>query len=490
MSDHITPTSRAASFDPSRPAVVIEHLDVTDTEVVSEARRWSTGRRGATVATTGMGDADLGAFVIQAMAVGARAIAGAGSAQDTFELERLVAEVGTKTVESSTQAATATAKAAADAAEAMGKATEAARRAIADTEASTRKGMAETVAVSTKALRDEVERLVGGESPELLAKLGPVLDAAGRKMGEQAFEQTDKLLTKVTRQFDPADPTSPFAKQAAALAEQQKSLTASMDKNHLALVGKVDELAKAVEVQKAAHAAASRTASVTPLKGGTFESEVNAVMEGIAAGLGDEYAETGGVAGTIQRCFKGDGVLTVGAGQARVVLEMHDSTDARVWNDYLETSERNREASASIGIVRNAGQNKGQTIRVLGSRRVIVAFDPTSDDTDLLRTVVQLVRTSAIAASSRRDVEGLETAEENIQAAIELLGGINKIRKASGSVRKSADTIDKECNTVQTGITRHLGVALDALTGVALEAVELDAEATASGLDGSASGAA
>ena len=297
MSDHTTQAPRAASFDSSRPAVVIEHLTVTDTEVVTEARRWSTGRRGASVTASEMGGADLGAFVTQAMAVGARAIAGAGSAQDTFELERLVAEVGTKTVESSTSAAEATAKAAASAAETMGKAAEAARKAIAETEASTRKGFAETVEVSTKALRDEVERLVGGESPELLAKLGPVLDAAGRKMGEQAFEQTDKLLTKVSRQFDPADPTSPFAKQAAALADQQKSLTASMDRHHLALVGKVDELSKALEVQKAAQTAAAKTASVTPLKGGTFEAEVNTVMDHIAAGLGDEYADTGGATG-------------------------------------------------------------------------------------------------------------------------------------------------------------------------------------------------
>ncbi|WP_404386639.1 hypothetical protein LL946_08720 [Knoellia locipacati] len=480
------PTPHSASFDPSQPAVVIEHLALTDSEVVAEARRWSTGRRGAAIAALEMGDADLGSFVTQAMSVGARAIAGAGSAQDTFELERLVAEVGDKTVASSAEAADATAKAAADAAETMGKAAEAARKAIAESEASTRKGFADTVAVSTKALRDEVERLVGGDNPELLARLGPVLDAAGRKMGEQAFEQTDKLLAKVSRQFDPADPTSPFAKQATALAEQQKALTASMDKNHLALVGKVEELAKAVEVDKAARAAVVRTASVTPLKGGTFESEVGAVIDHIAVGLGDEYSDTGGIAGTIARCKKGDGLLVVGAGQARVVIEMHDSTDGRVWNDYLDEAERNREAVASIGVVRNTGQNKGQTIRVLGPRRVVLAFDPASDDSNLLRTVVQLVRTSAIAASSRRDVEGLETAEESIQAAIALLEGINTIRKASGSVRKNADLIDKQCNSIQTGITRHLGEALDALAGVAMEAVEGDASAP----DGSAQGAA
>ena len=496
MSESITKDAAAkaahrATFDPAGPAVVINHLTVTDAEVVSEARRWSTGQRGATAAVDAIGDADLTGFVTQAMAVGARAIAGAGSAQDTFELERLIAEVGTRTVESSSQAADATAKATAGAAESMGKAAEAARRSIAESEAAARKGFAETVEQSTTALRGEVARLFGGENPELLAKLDPILDAAGRKMGEQAFEQTDKLLAKVSRQFDPADPTSPFAKQAAALADQQQALTASMDKNHLALVAKVDELATAVEVQKAAQSATARTASVTPLKGATFEDEVGAFMQQIAAGLGDEYVETGGFAGTIARCKKGDGLLSVGVGPARVVVEMHDSTDGRIWNDYLDEAERNREAQASIGVVRTPAQNKGQVIRVLGQRRVIVAFDPSTDDADLLRTVVQLVRASAIAAASRRDVEGLATAEEHIQKAEVLLAGINKIRKASGSVRKSADLIDKECTSIQTGIGRHLNEALVALGGVAVEVIETEAtDAVTAGEEPSEHGAA
>ncbi|WP_347353983.1 Fis family transcriptional regulator [Intrasporangium sp.] len=497
MSDRTITTPAAVSFDAATPAVVIDHLTVTDSEVVAQARRWAAGTRSAAVGADGaarddgadgMGSTDLAPFVTQALGIGARAIASAGAAQDTFELERLVSEVGTRTVESSELAAKATATAATVAADAMGKAADAARKAILDTEAAGRKGFAATVELSTKALRDDIERLIGGEHPELLARLGPVLDAAGRAMGERAFEQTDKLLDKVSRQFDPADPTSPFAKQAAALAEQQQALTASMDKNHAALVGKVEQLAKAVEVQQAARQAAARTASVTPLKGGGFEAAVGAVMERIAAGLGDEYVATGGFAGTIRSCKKGDGVLTVGGGPARVVIEMHDSSDSRDWNDYLEAAERNREATASVGVVRNVAQNKGQTIRVLGPRRVVVAFDPGVDEPDLLRTVVQLMRTSAVVASSRRDVEGLETAEESITAAMGLMERINAIRKASGSVRRGADTIDRECNTVQSGVERHLGKALDALRGVALEAADLVSDA--SDEDGTGTGAA
>jgi len=139
----------------------------------------------------------------------------------------------------------------------------------------------------------------------------------------------------------------------------------------------------------------------------------------------------------------------------------------------LDEAERNRDAAASIGIVRNTTQKKVQTIRVLSARRVIVAFYQASDDADVLRTVVQLMRASAIAAVSRRDVEGLETAEEHIRAAAEMLGRINAIRKASGSIRKDADAIDTECNTVHAGVARHLGQARDALAGVALEAIDL-----------------
>jgi hypothetical protein len=89
-----------------------------------------------------------------------------------------------------------------------------------------------------------------------------------------------------------------------------------------------------------------------------------------------------------------------------------------------------------------------------------------------LRTVVQLLRLGAITASSRRDSEGLETAEERITEARTMLTKVNVIRTASGSIRKNAETIDRECNTVQTGVDRLLSQALDALAGVAIEVAD------------------
>lgn len=90
----------AVRFDVARPAVVVDALVITELAVTSEARRWSTGTRSEAAEDVDLADADLTAFVTQALTIGAGAITAAGNAQDTFDLERLVTEVGTRTAES------------------------------------------------------------------------------------------------------------------------------------------------------------------------------------------------------------------------------------------------------------------------------------------------------------------------------------------------------------------------------------------------------
>ncbi len=456
----------SAHCDPDAPALIIEQLAISDAEVLMEARRWSTGRRGQVVELEALADADLSVFVRQALAVGARAIAGAGDAQDTYQLEQLVHEVGTRTVESTNQATAATTKAVDGAVQLLSQTSEAMRKALLDSEQASRRNFADTVEKSNATVRAEVERIFGGTNPELLAQLRPVLDEAGQRIRAQAMEQTQDLLAKVGRQFDPADPTSPFAKQAAVLANQQQALADELRQHHNSLAGKVEELTRAVEVQKAASTARTQAERATTLKGSGFEAEVDAVLEALAVGLGDDYRPTGNFPGALGTSKKGDGVLIVNGDQARVVVEMHDSAGvARDWNAYLDEAERNRRSAASIGIVRDVSQNAGQLIRVLSSRRLIVAFDPSVDSEDLLRTVVLLMRTAAVAASARRDTEGLDTAEENITAALGLLGGLADVKKSVEAIRRNATTIDSQSESIRTGITRHLGVALDALHG-------------------------
>lgn len=164
------------------------------------------------------------------------------------------------------------------------------------------------------------------------------------------------------------------------LDAQHTALTTTVEKHHETLAAKVQELAIALNVQKATAEASAAVAQVTTLKGRTYEENISALMRAIAAGLGDEYTETGNLGGALAGSKKGDGLLTVDGGRVRVLVEMHDSRQKRAWNAYLDEAERNRQAAGSLGLVPTTVQNEGQSIRVLSARRVVMAFDPLKDD--------------------------------------------------------------------------------------------------------------
>jgi hypothetical protein len=103
---------------------------------------------------------------------------------------------------------------------------------------------------------------------------------------------------------------------------------------------------------------------------------VNTVLSAIAVGLGDEYIDTRAIAGAVPRSKKGDGLLAIGGGAARVVIELTDSDRKRPWTNYFDAAERNRDAVAALALVRVCDQNEGQSIRVLGPRRIVLTEVP------------------------------------------------------------------------------------------------------------------
>ncbi len=452
-----------AHFDRDVPAVVIRELAVTDPTVVAESHRWSDGHRGAVVGDNDMANADLSAFVTQALAIGAHAIASAGGVQDTFNLEGLVSDVGARTAEASTKAAKATGEVLIKAAAALEQASADARKAITEAGLTARKSFSDNVDGAKKALTDEINRLIGGDNPELLIRITPMLEAFSSNLNERVAKQTTELIANAARQFDPSDPTSPMAKHNVELREQQTRLTTSLQQNHQALEAKVDEL---TTVARAAEQAVARTARSTTLKGEAYAQGTHRVMREIAAGLGDEYTDTGAQPGLIPRCKKGDGLLAIAGGTGNVVLEMTDS-DRTGWPDYLSDAERNRLAAASLGLVPTVDLNGGHGVRCLGQRRIVMAFNPECDDPELLRTVIQVLRLGAIAVGSRQDAAEIETALEKIGEAVKLLTKIDDIKRLAGLIKTNATKIDLESEGVRTTLDRLLTQAQTALAGAA-----------------------
>jgi vacuolar-type H+-ATPase subunit E/Vma4 len=452
-------------FDDNLTAVVIDRLTVQDKDVAREAQRWTSGERGPIVDDPAtLASADLTEFVTEAVKIGSHALAATGQAQESRALDRMLKDLGDKAADSTSKATEITERAVKSASEAVAKAANDAKKAITEADAASRKEFTESVAAAKKDLNTELRRIFAGENPELLEKLQPVLDKFGTALDAKVKAGTSELLTKAAKQFDPSDPTSPMAKHAAELGERQRELTELIDKNHADLAKKMDDLTTTLKVQ----AATTKLAKVTPIKGDTFENQVNTVLSEIAVGLGDEFVDTRAVVGSVPRSKKGDGVLRVDGDAARVVIEMSDSVRAG-WGDYLDEAERNRLAVAALGLVRSAEQNDGKSVRMLGARRIVLAFDPESDDPDLVRTVVMLLRTAALATATRKGAHQLATAEEKIAAAVAQLAKLDEVKKTAESIQKNAMKIETCCTAINSTIQRLLADATAALTDVATD---------------------
>lgn len=359
----------------------------------------------------------------------------------------MLKEVGEKASDATTKAAELTERTVKDA-----------KKAIVEADETSRREFTKSVAAAKTELNDEVRRIFAGENPELVERLQPLLDKFGADLDAKSTASISEVLAKAVKQFDPSDPMSPMAKHSANLEARQQLLTEQIGKNHEVIAKKVDDPATALKVQDAR----TKLSKVTPIKSDTFENQVNVVLAAVAAGLGDEYTDTRATVGHLSRSKKGDGLLAVDGGIARVVIEMTDSARGG-WAEYLDKAERNRHAGAALGLVRTPEQNGGQSIRVLGSRRIVLAFDPTTDDPALIRTVIMLLRTAALASATRRGAEQLATTEEKITAAVAQLDRIDDIKKAAGAIHKNADKIENGCTSATSAINRLLNDALTAL---------------------------
>nr|WP_318546779.1 hypothetical protein [Mycobacterium lepraemurium] len=154
-----------------------------DKDVVREAQRWTDGERGEIVDDPDvLADADLTAFVTEAIKIGAHALSATGQAQDARVLERMMKEVGEKAADTSAKAAEVAERAVKSASDAVGKAAENAKKAITDADKATRRELQE----STKAAVAEVRRLFGGQNPEVVERLMPVLEKFGADLDAKA----------------------------------------------------------------------------------------------------------------------------------------------------------------------------------------------------------------------------------------------------------------------------------------------------------------
>jgi hypothetical protein len=401
----------ATQYSIDQQVLVIENLTVTDPDVLREASRWVTGERGEPATEHEMAVADLSAFASEALIVGSRVLAIAAQSSDTLAVQQAVKSAGDQ-VDDAVRRAT----------DQMGAATRAAH---------------ETVMA-------QVTNLVGGENPELLERLRPVLARLGTDLERQVADGIEKANAEVR---------------------------ADSDRRHVELTALIRDVRQEVAVRVAEQSAIADVKESTTIKGFDYEAQVNLAFEQIALSLGEEYRETGAFAGKLPRNKKGDGVLVLSDDMARIVIEVHDGS-TKDWGSYLAEAERNRGACASIGVVKHQRDNAGHAIRVIGSRRVIVVWNPDDDDLSLLRTVTLLMRTVALTSSGRFGVEEVAAANEHIKEALSILADLDEAKRSAAAIRGHVDKIETVTTKAMTAAQRELTGALNALTGVRVDKSE------------------
>jgi hypothetical protein len=459
-----------AHYDRGRAALVVTDLVVTNAAVLRELPHWASGVRGAAADPVTLEGADLAPFCEAALAAGAMAISAAGGTQEAQHLDRLIAEVGSRTSAASEAAAKATTDATVRATEQMTKAAADAQRTINEAAAGAKRVFVEQVAESREQLSVQIGDLVGGDDPVLATKINALLLEFSAKLDHRVGVHTDELFAKATRSLDPRDPTSPMAAVQQQLNVQHQELAKRLGESQKDLGERLEKLSLEVHAATAASGARRQATLVTPLKGGVYAEQVHAQLEAFAVTQGDEYVDASNEVGRLPRCKKGDGVLTsaVGGATASIVIEMTDSDTApRSWNEYLDEAERNRGALVSLGLVRTPEQLAGaDRLRCYGPRRFVLAHDPSTDDLSLLHAVLLLLRGQAILAIGRVGNGDLRLAEGKLTEAVGCLERLAEVQKTAGSIRKGADKIDSDCAGLHTSLSRLLAEASAAL-GVA-----------------------
>lgn len=420
-------TGPAVYYDPAQGALFVGGLKTTDKAILREAARWSTGERGEPVADMAdLAGTDLTSFAREALSIGSRVLAIAAQDGDTRAVRQAVKEASDQVGDIVTRASASSEDAVRRAVETMTQATRQAH---------------ETVMT-------EVNRLVGGENPELAERLRPILAGVGTDLKNQAAE---------------------------AMAAAHESQRAEAAERHQQVLGVIGDLRREFAVRVGTDDATAAVKGVTTIKGFDYESQINDVLIALAADIGEEYEATGERAGRLPRNKKGDGVLHVSGGIARVVVECHDGT-SKDWGPYLAEAERNRGAQASVGLIRYADDNAGRVVRVVAPKRLVVAFDPDTDDPELLRTIMLLMRTVALTASGRFGTEEVATANEHIREALSIIEDLDEAKRSASAIAGHATKIEQIVTRTMTAIQRELNGAQNALTGAATAAAQSSAD--------------
>jgi uncharacterized protein DUF2130 len=266
-------------------------------------------------------------------------------------------------------------------------------------------------------------------------------------------EALAQVQQSLVRQFSSADAQNPLAefKQGvvrqvhAAAAEQGKSLRA-LDARMATMQQEIAALR--VEREKLAEIEAERERGTA--KGRTFEEEVAAAIDSIAAVQGDDCEAVGDVSDSVGRT--GDVVVAIdgcsGPARGRIVFEAKNSKKSRP--DALRELDRaleQRNADFAVLVVPNEDKvpAKMRPLREYSGDKMIVTFDAENEGPLTLELAYSLARARVLMQRSESEGIDASAVHDTVERALNamemvrtikatLKGATTNIEKARGSI--------------------------------------------------------
>jgi hypothetical protein len=272
-----------------------------------------------------------------------------------------------------------------------------------------------------------------------------------RQVVTEALAQVQQSLVQ---QFSSADAQNPLAEFKAgvvrsvhhAAAEQGKSLRA-LDERMAAMQQQVAALR--VEREKLAELEAERERGTA--KGRTFEEEVAAAIDTIAAMQGDDCEAVGDLAGATGRT--GDVVVGIegcsGPARGRMVFEAKNSKKSRP--DALRELDRaleQRDADFAVLVVPSEDKvpAKMRPLREYNGDKLIVAFDPEAEGTIALELAYSLARARVLMQRSESEGIDASAVHDTVERALNAMEMVRAIKStltgATTNIEKARIAID------------------------------------------------
>jgi hypothetical protein len=250
--------------------------------------------------------------------------------------------------------------------------------------------------------------------------------------------------------LNPDEATSPLRVLATQSESQNKVLIEAISRVQTTLDVKKG---KAIESQRG------------HLKGNDYEADAMAVVKAIAIASNDE-AEGTGSNPDATGSKKGDGVIGLREGlvvKAKIVAEAKDRKDMnrKYWLNEADAARKTRGAIGFLGLCKSIDNMPGgQRIMALDQtgQAIVMAFDPSEDDPELLALVYQVVKMHSLVVVSSGDAVNMAALSRYVQDSMASLMKFDDMSRLGKNVvrdsKKLLDLVDDTRNDIQDNLRK------------------------------------